>query len=80
MSKFKNEIIATLKDFKDLYKHDWHEFGEAMRFYKQAFRDFAYASKLLFLCVLGFVCWVVAPFLIPIAVLIRYFRKGASHE
>jgi hypothetical protein len=80
MSKFKNEVKATWKDFKDLYKHDWHDFGESMQFYKQAFRDFAYATKLLFLCAIGVVCLVIAPLLIPVAVLIRLCQKGASRE
>lgn len=80
MSKFKNEVKATLKDFKELYAHEWHEFGDAGQFYKQAFRDFAYATKRLLIGLLGILCLIVAPFLIPAAIAIRVLRKGASHE
>ncbi|MEE8097710.1 hypothetical protein V3N00_15865 [Acinetobacter baumannii] len=80
MSKFKNEAKATLKDFKNLYTHDWHEFSNAGQFYKQAFRDFAYATKLLLMGLVGIICLIVAPFLIPAAIAIRVLRKGASHE
>ncbi|MFL1383586.1 hypothetical protein ACJOYH_05750 [Acinetobacter baumannii] len=75
MSKFKNEVKATLKDFKDLYTHDWHEFDDAGQFYKQAFRDFAYATKLLLMGLVGILCLIVAPFLIPFAIMIRTIKK-----
>lgn len=80
MSKFKNEVKATLNDFKELYTHDWWEIKESFQFYKQAFRDFVYATKLLLMALLGIICLFAAPFLIPAAIAIRVFRKGAGHE
>ncbi|MDC4974763.1 hypothetical protein [Acinetobacter baumannii] len=80
MSKFKNEVKATLKDFRDLYTHDWWELKESIQFYKQAFRDFVYATQLLLRLLLGVICLFVAPFLIPVAIVIRVLRKGAIHE
>lgn len=80
MSKFKNEVKATLKDFRELYTHDWWELKESFQFYKQAFRDFGYATQLLLRVLLGVICLFVAPFLIPVAIAIRVLRKGAGHE
>ena len=80
MSKFKNEVKATLKDFKKLYTHDWWELKESFQFYKQAFRDFWYATQLLLRLLLGIICLFAAPFLIPVAIVIRVLRKGGSHE
>ena len=80
MGKLKNEVKATLKDFKELYTHDWWEIKESFQFYKQAFRDFVYATKLLLLALLGVICLFAAPFLIPVAIVIRVLRKGGSHE
>lgn len=80
MSKFKNEVKATLKDFKKLYTHDWWEIKESFQFYKKALRDFVYATKLLLMALLGVICLFAAPFLIPVAIVIRVLRKGGSHE
>lgn len=80
MSKLKKEVKATLKDFRELYTHDWWEIKESFQFYKQAFRDFVYATQLLLMVLLGIICLFAAPFLIPAAIAIRVLRKGASHE
>lgn len=80
MSKFKNEVKATLKDFKELYTHDWWEIKESFQFYKQAFRGFVYATQLLLMALLGIICLFAAPFLIPAAIAIRVLQKGARHE
>lgn len=75
MSKFKNVAKATLKDFKALYTNEWNEFGNAQQFYKQSFRDFVYATKLLLIGLLGILCLVFAPLLIPVAITIRMFKN-----
>lgn len=78
MSKFKNVVKATLKDFKALYTNEWNEFGNAHQFYKQSFRDFVYATKLLLIGLLGILCLVCAPLLLPVAITMRISRTSTT--
>lgn len=78
-NKLKLELMNFIDDLKDFYTHDWWELKDSLTFYKQAFRDFCYATKLLLLSVLSLLLLIIVPFISPLIFLIRLLNsKGKS--
>lgn len=69
---------SAYKDMKEFYKEgfrDHWEIKESMTFYRQSFRDFKYASKVLVRSLIGYLLFFLAPLFFPLAVLIRWRNK-----
>lgn len=72
--KFKEALKDTNKNLIQFIKHDHWELKQALVFYKQAFRDFAYATFILCRWFLALVGFLFIPVLYPVAILIRVMR------
>lgn len=78
--KLIKEAKETTKDMIDIYKqffthaYNW-ELLEALTFYKQSIRDFIYASKKLFMWLIGTALTIMAIFILPFAIIFRTIKK-----
>ena len=73
--KFREAVKCVNDATKVFLKHDHWELKEAICFYKQAFSDFWYASKMLLSWVFSAVLFLLLPVVYPALIIIRMVKK-----